>query len=68
MRDEFKIEARVDFKCGDCGQHTAIPALKVVPGIKCIHCGAMFQLGPAAYAAKATLLAAALGRNDVKVD
>lgn len=68
MRDEFKIEAGVSVECKNCGRRTTVPALKVEPGVKCSHCGAVLVLDDGNAAAKETMLGAAANRDDVKVD
>ena len=68
MCDEYMIEASVCFECRNCRKQTNIPALKVVPGIKCSHCGAMLVVDAYAIAMKTVMLMAAASRNDVKVD
>jgi len=68
MRDELKIDALVDIVCKNCGKRTTVPALKVEPGVKCRHCGAILEIGIGEYAAKAVMLNAAAGREDVKAD
>ena len=66
--DEFKAEAGVTFQCRNCNKKTTIPALRVVDGIKCAHCGSELEVTPYALALKAVLLSFASGRDDVKVD
>lgn len=68
MRDEFKIEAGVSVECKNCGRRTTVPALKVEPGVKCSHCGAVLVLDDGNAAAKEAMLGAAANRGDVKVD
>lgn len=68
MCDEYMIEAGVSLECRSCKKRTTVPALKVVPGVKCGHCGAMLVVDEYAEAMKAVMLMAAAGRNDVKVD
>lgn len=68
MCEEYMIEAGVSLECRNCRQRTNVPALKVVPGVKCAHCGAMLVIDKYAEAMKAVMLMAAAGRNDVKVD
>lgn len=68
MRDDLMIEAGVSLACRACGVRANIPARKVEPGVKCKTCDAELVIDTAALAAKAVLLAAAAGRNDVKTD
>lgn len=68
MRDKSKIEAGVSIVCKNCGKRNTVPAFKVAPGVKCSHCGAVLELGMGEAAAKAVMLDAAMGRDDVKVD
>lgn len=67
MRDEFKTEAGVSVECGECGKRTTFPALKVMPGFKCSHCGAVIELELGHIAAKATMIGAAAGKADVSI-
>ena len=68
MREEYMIEAGVSLECRSCKERTTVPALKVVSGVKCGHCGAMLVVDAYAEAMKAVMLMAAAGTNDVKVD
>lgn len=68
MCDDFMIKAGVSVECQDCGKRTTVPALRVVPGVKCEHCGTVLSLGVAEVAAKQVMLDAAAVRRDVKVD
>ena len=68
MREDLMIEAGVSLECRDCGVRTNVPASKVEPGVKCTSCGAELVVDTAALAAKAVMLAAAAGRNDIKTD
>lgn len=68
MCDEYMIEAGVSLECRSCKKRTTVPALKVLPGIKCCHCGAELTVDAYAIAMKRAMLMAAAGRNDVKVD
>lgn len=68
MYNEFKYEAGVSLECRSCRSWTTIPALKVLPGVNCSHCGAMLNVDTNALAAKTVMLAFAAGRNDTKVD
>lgn len=67
MNEEYLIEASVNFECRRCKVQTNIPALKVLPGIRCKHCGAELTVDAYAIAMKRVLLMAAAGRNDVRV-
>ena len=64
----FMIEAGVSLECRNCGKRTTVPALKVVPGVKCQNCRAELAVDDAAYGMKAALLQVAATRNDVAVD
>lgn len=68
MYNEFKYEAGVSLECRSCRSWTTIPALKVLPGVKCGQCGSMLNVDANALAGKAAMLAFAAGRNDTKVD
>ena len=68
MYDEYMIEAGVSLGCRNCKNRTTVPARKVVPGVKCGHCGAMLVIDKYAEAMKAVMLMAAAARNNVKVD
>lgn len=68
MRTEMMYEAGVSLKCRTCRCWTTIPALKVLPGVNCSHCGAMLNVDANALAGKAAMLAFAAGRNDTKID
>lgn len=68
MRDDLMIEAGVSLACRACGVMTNIPARKVAPGVKCKNCGAELAIDAAALSAKAVMLAAAAGRDDVKTE
>lgn len=67
MNDAFKIDVCVDIECKNCGKRTAVPALKVDPGVKCQYCGAVLALTVAEYAMKTVLISAAGNRNDVNL-
>ena len=68
MCNAFKYEAGVSLECRSCNCRTTVPALKVLPGVNCGHCGAMLNVDANALAAKTVMLAFAAGRNDTKVD
>lgn len=63
-----KIEAGLNLFCGECGKYTLFPLLKIVPGIKCEHCGAMLTLDEPTLAAKNAVIAAVENLPDVKMD
>ena len=67
MQEQYPIEAGVSLECRLCNRRTNIPALKVLPGVKCSHCGAMLVIDTYAKATKAVMLMAASGRSNVRV-
>ena len=68
MQDYYKKHAGVSLECRTCNKRMYIPALKVEPGIQCEYCGEIIRLTVGDFAAKLTMVLAALGRKDVKVD
>ena len=68
MHKDMMNEAGVSLECRSCRRRTTIPALKVLQGVSCVHCGAMLVVDHYALAAKAVLIKFATGRNDTKLD
>ena len=68
MHMDMMYEASVSLECRSCHRRITIPALKVLQGVSCVHCGAMLVVDQYALAAKAVLITFAAGRNDTKID
>ena len=68
MYNEYLEEACVCLECRNCRGKTTVPALKVIPGVKCKYCNEELELNEYAAVLKRLMIFVAAHRKFARAD